>query len=120
MSKHTQDEWFVVVAPGGSIRVTNGNSKTRARLPHRPPPQIICRVEEVFMDRGARIANAHLLAAAPNLFSQLRLCLRLIEDEGLDELHGDLVECARAAIAKAEGDILPGDDPVPSATPKEC
>lgn len=39
-----------------------------------------------------------LLAAAPRLLEQLTNCLRLIEDEGLDELHGDLAECIRDVI----------------------
>ena len=39
--------------------------------------------------------------AAPELLVQLKQCLRLIEDESLDELHGDLAENVRDAIAKA-------------------
>jgi hypothetical protein len=45
-------------------------------------------------------ANARLIAAAPELLSALRpLVERVIENGG----HGDLVDTALAAIAKAEG-----------------
>ena len=49
-------------------------------------------------------ANARLVAAAPEIYTQLQFCLRLIEDENLDELHGDLAECVRALLAKIEGE----------------
>ena len=44
----------------------------------------------------ARQTVADMLAALVN-------CLDLIEGEGLDELHGDLAEVVRDAIAKAKG-----------------
>jgi hypothetical protein len=47
--------------------------------------------------------HACLIAAAPELLSALKNCLNLIEGESLDELHGDLAEVVRDAIAKAEG-----------------
>lgn len=36
------------------------------------------------------------------LLTQLKLCLALIEAESLDELHGDLAECVRDTIERAE------------------
>jgi hypothetical protein len=50
-------------------------------------------------------AHARLIAAAPDMLAALVNCLDLIEDEGLDELHGDLAEVVRDAIAKAKGKV---------------
>lgn len=48
-------------------------------------------------------ANANLIAAAPDMLAALTCCLDMMEGEDLDELHGDLAEVVRAAIAKAKG-----------------
>jgi hypothetical protein len=55
--------------PSGSIRVDNGDSKTRAKMPNRPTPKIICRVEEIYMNREERIANAMRIPMAVNALS---------------------------------------------------
>lgn len=47
---------------------------------------------------------APLIAAAPDLLAALACCLDMMEGEDLDELHGDLAEVVRAAIAKAKGE----------------
>lgn len=46
-------------------------------------------------------ANAHLIAAAPDLLEALHQCLGTLK--ALDAEYGYAAEAARAAIAKAEG-----------------
>ena len=48
-------------------------------------------------------ANAKLIAAAPDLLEALKGCLAMMEAETLDEVHSDLAEVVRDAIAKANG-----------------
>jgi len=45
-----------------------------------------------------------LREAAPALLSACECALALMEGESLDELHGDLAEVLRDAIARAKGD----------------
>lgn len=47
-------------------------------------------------------ANAHLIAAAPELFESLCGCLELIDE--ISPLKGDVVRAAHAALAKARGE----------------
>ena len=96
--------------PGGSIRVDNGDSETRAKLPHRPAHKVICQVEPVFMDRAEREANANILAAAPDLLAAAVAALDVLEKidpSSLDKVDRNLRITAivqlKPAIAKAEG-----------------
>lgn len=61
---------------------------------------ITCMVREQDGDYLAAVEGLEESHTA--LLVQLKLCLALIEDENLDELHGDLAECVREAITKAE------------------
>jgi len=85
--------------PGGSIRVDNGDSETRAKLPHRPAHKVICQVEPVFMDRAEREANANILAAAPDLLAACKRIAQLQVTDSDDEAFKQL----RSAITRAEG-----------------
>lgn len=62
-------------------------------------------VAELLPENGDRAtANAHLIAAAPDLLIAVQRCLNFIE--GTEAEFGEEFECgniARAAIAKAEG-----------------
>jgi hypothetical protein len=68
--------------------------------------------EENCAELGRAILYDLLLKFRPDLFhttvsecvEALRGCLKLIEDEGLDELHGDLAEVVRGVINDAEQD----------------
>ena len=68
--------------------------------------------EEVCAHLGREILYNVLRKFRPDLFhttvsecvEALRGCLKLIEDEGLDELHGDLAEVVRGIINDAEQD----------------
>jgi hypothetical protein len=64
--------------------------------------QPICRMGNVFT---AKAANAHLIAAAPDLYEALMRCLNFIENN--ESEFGETLDsgdCARAALAKARGD----------------
>lgn len=76
----TKGPWFARVMPGGSIRVDNGDSKTRGKMPKRPSQQTIYRVEEVYMSRGEREANAEIA----ELFGTHRARLIELARRGLD------------------------------------
>ena len=57
------------------------------------------------MDREEILANARLIAAAPELFEALQGLLDAYSDPGnTGSTHDDKVEAARAAIAKARGE----------------
>ena len=47
-------------------------------------------------------ANAHLIAAAPALYEALKMMLRLIEGENLDEKFDGEAEVLREALAQAD------------------
>ena len=101
MRKHTPGPWTILSRDRDTLLVgrDDGNGTDT--------PVADCLGEIVYSteglpDRAERFATARLIAAAPDLLAQLKLCLQLIEDESLDELHGDLAECVRAAIANAE------------------
>src|SRR5574339_339252 len=46
-----------------------------------------------------------LAQAELNRIKLLKQCLRLMEDENLDELHGDLAECIRAEVEPPQQNI---------------
>lgn len=59
-----------------------------------------------FFTGGAPVANAHLVAAAPDLLDALEWLVALLPDPDLDRdtIQRRHVMAARAAIAKAKGD----------------
>lgn len=66
----------------------------------------VARLVNNSMPREELIANTKLIAAAPELLRQLKWCVRLIEAQGIPHQEADprsALNCARAAIAKAEG-----------------
>jgi hypothetical protein len=96
MSKHTPGPWtgYKCIEP------------SRAWTINASPKNVVCGISGgAMIDKSDEEleANARLIAAAPDLLDALRCCLAMIEGEGLDELHGDLAEVVRAAIARAEG-----------------
>ena len=61
----------------------------------------IARIED---EASAWVANAHLIAAAPDLLSALEEMMSVFQDhEQYDEESAEVVSIARAAIAKAKG-----------------
>jgi hypothetical protein len=57
------------------------------------------------MRMGQGVANAHLIAAAPDLLEALKTCVAFIENAHIIEAQWDLKPMAKGdtAIAKAEG-----------------
>jgi hypothetical protein len=56
------------------------------------------------MNRAERVANAHLIAAAPDLLEALTyVAEQILAQHVLNEFEADGLRKARAAIAKAQG-----------------
>jgi hypothetical protein len=92
LSKHTPGKWSV--SNGALLRVTTTTTKR---------PLVICGVHRLGRFGGKAVgdplANAHLIAAAPDLLAALK---EAVEWHG-DEENDDIARW-RAAIAAAEGD----------------
>lgn len=99
MTKHTpgpwkysnesvDPNWFIVTAAGGNI-VANVNCETGPDI----PPLVSIKMPA--------LANAHLIAAAPDLLEALTNLLDMITD---NRLHGPEVLAAAEAIHKAESE----------------
>lgn len=69
---------------------------------------LIARVySESFRDLGNETANAHLIAAAPDLYEALDRIADIVEverREGRTEMDGETIAICRAALAKARGE----------------
>lgn len=92
MSEHTPGPWSV--SNGDLLRITT----TRKR------PVVVCGVHRIgrlggFQD-GNPLANAHLIAAAPDLYAALQDALWAIDD--LTD-KGDAMTRGLAALSKAKG-----------------
>jgi hypothetical protein len=83
-ARHTPGPWFYDDTMKGRVNI-NSQSAAVASIP--------------YIDAEA-VANARLIAAAPDLLDALR---RLMREEADGEFTIGLIEDARAAIAKAEG-----------------
>ena len=64
---------------------------------------VVTRLSDEPFDDPSGVANAHLIAAAPDLRAALRMCIQRIERPNLSPDANVVLERARAAIAKAEG-----------------
>jgi len=94
MSKHTPGPWEIK-------RHFDPGYKFISAQKHTALAQVVWRMEDE--DRSPVCeANAHLIAAAPELLEALQNLLKVHEGEGGTQHHaGDM---ARAAIAKAKGE----------------
>lgn len=96
-TEHTKGPWkFLEHARGrGRTCVTTSNGA--------PVPAVICEIDvkSVATDEPIRLANARLIAAAPELLAALK---ELCADKYLaDPINADRMKNARAAISKVEG-----------------
>ena len=96
-TEHTQGPWKVLEHARGNKRtcVTTANGA--------PVHAVICEIDtkSVATDDATRLANANLIAAAPDLLAALR---ELCADKYLaDPINADRMKNARAAISKVEG-----------------
>lgn len=104
-AQHTPGPWHFI-----------GDSLTHRQFdiyaPNQPLGQHVCTVNNLSVeklytrDAGVALANARLIAAAPDLLAALQA---LIGEADLGEIDHDeetrqLLDAARAAIAKATGD----------------
>ena len=94
MSKHTPGPWEIKYHPDPCYRYISGPE-------HIALAQVVWRVEEE--DRSPDCeANAHLIAAAPELLEALEMMLEMSEMGGFGKAAAE--DVARAAIAKAKGE----------------
>lgn len=102
MAEHTPRRWEVYADIGtldGTLKVApEGWSGSRGSMPP---------VAAVYGSAKTQVANAYLIAAAPELLEALRELLAIRESEG-GEWYGsgrlyDALDDARLAIAKVEG-----------------
>lgn len=93
MSKHTPGPWRVVQDPTNISLQVYGQTLALFECWRRS-------------DEQTELANARLVAAAPDLLASLQLMVdRFLDTEGsYGAWENDALEAARAAIAKATGD----------------
>ena len=110
-AKHTQGPWKV-------LEHARGRGKTCVATANGAPVQaVICEIDtkSVATDNAIRLANARLIAVAPELLAELReieskltalLCERVL-DSTLPEFYEvrNARNSARVAISKAEGKL---------------
>jgi len=95
MSSHTPGPWEIKRHPDPCYRYISAPK-------HIALAQVVWRVEEE--DRSPSCeANAHLIAAAPELLWTLE---KLVERVGGDEWFAEWADKARAAIAKGRGEEM--------------
>jgi hypothetical protein len=116
VAKRTDGDWGVIVLPdgGGAMVVTPPPEELARRIREGDLP-VTCRLvalckSSAYVSHGKALANARLMAAAPDLYKAL---LGLLD--GLDanddpevcglsqEQWGRRVEAARTALTRAEG-----------------
>lgn len=100
-SDHTHRQYNIRML--GHLIGTRDEAKHICTVNNLPPHVLANR------DPATAEANAHLIAAAPELLAASRILLAIVEHlrahpgDTLDEHHCDEIDAARAAIAKAEG-----------------
>lgn len=95
MNKHTPGPWFAVADKGQTIIRTS-----RSSAAFSPLAIVKGDKRDTLKDQEA---NARLMAAAPDLLEALEYCLDCLGDEFA--LPSDCQSTARAAIAKARGEV---------------
>ena len=95
MTKHTPGPWKLELGRDGAPRGLRGP----AEVEHR---NIVNWNGFSSPTKPASMANARLIAAAPELLEALLLMIRLHELS--DSPEGDITRIARSAIAKARGE----------------
>jgi hypothetical protein len=84
-----------VFTPGPWHQINGG-----CHISAKGQPGKIASAHEIYMDKATRLANAHLIAAAPDLYEVVRAVFGSAEFFQVDE---KIAAKARDAIAKAEG-----------------
>jgi hypothetical protein len=104
MSKHTPGPWFVDGVAISSEAVTDLAILNMANVRYSWGGSD-------FATRSHREANAHLIAAAPELLAELEYLVEIAESamraanrDGGEYDIGEMLEAPRAAIAKAKGE----------------
>jgi hypothetical protein len=107
MSAHTPGPWIAHQRPAAPIEyghhVTTHDGLTVCNVTYQLPVEIDGKVVE-----ATRIANARLIAAAPDLLAALQCLLDAVQDKHVQMqtglvVAGPAIDQARAAIAKATG-----------------
>ena len=108
-SKHTSGPWDVVQrGPDQRKPIEVRGAKSPNALGVITGP-LVCKMSDV-LGRASAIANAHLIAAAPEMLDKLEEVEKVIVEwpslhEGGDYLHGWILSSVRDLIAKAKGEL---------------
>ena len=107
MSKHTPGPWIIE-----SSSSERWSQIIRPKVDGRWPYDNVAYIQEMYDEqctkKGAHIANAKLIAAAPDLLEALQAYLEAFENHGITnttnlDSTGHIAELAYAAIDKAIG-----------------
>ena len=94
---HSAGPWDFVAEPGQMVLVYSGNDET-----------MVAEINALYDNDAETLANARLIAAAPELLKELRHLVRLLEpaekDGAIDVPGLATLNGARAAIRKAAGE----------------
>lgn len=90
-AKHTPGPWYVMAGMPSNVLSAGGLRVAR------------CDFDGNFDSAEAR-ANAKLMAAAPDMFAALEAWTDWLDKYGKD-FHGPCIDDARAALAKARGEV---------------
>ncbi len=97
-TKHTPGPWTLLINKEGG----NWDWAIRTVKPHNPAGEIGIHIAEVNRFLPEVEANAHLIAAAPEMFAALEAILfQIVQGKVLE--RDACITAARAAIAKAKG-----------------
>ena len=97
MSKFTSGRWSI---RGREIGIVDQSESQSCGM-----MDVICRVDEYDFANEC-LANAHLISAAPDMYTALRGLLEAHHHVyGLDGAWGSEVKAAEAALAKADGEV---------------
>lgn len=91
MSKHTAGPWGIIIGDAGPIVFSGQKSNMVAHCIKA-------------WSSEERMANARLIAAAPDLLEALKAMFDATTDNEIRGADGSPIERARAAIAKATGE----------------
>ena len=104
MSKYTPGPWEI-----GKPLMRFMHAEISARGYHKDQRLIIAHVDSVDGFKGNSRANAHLIAAAPDLLEACKAAIKWMTEQGNPQDYHAYAAC-RTAVEKAEGNSLLGEE----------
>lgn len=100
-AKHTPGPWLIVKNKYGEISIHVPGDIGHFEIASEIGGEVFKDKDGRFTDTSRIEANAHLIAAAPELLTELKGLVNLLDVMGL--LDDEVLDPARAAITKATG-----------------